>query len=299
MNPRRPSRRLVRIAALAALTATTLAAADAARTRPGSARGGSGSGATRASGTATYGHRAGHHHGHFHGRYGHHAYGGLHYYGDPFWFGPYWGWWPQPRPLALGAIVPGKTAPAVIETDLRPRRAEVWIDGRMLGQARDFDGRWDRLWIPPGEHVVEFRKEGYQTLRRPVVLPPAGFLRIEERLQRGAGPDPRSTAEEPIVEAAPPTPAASGSERQRPALRRGLLHIEVLPADAAVYLDGEFLAHGDELARLHGAIPVAEGAHLVEVVRPGYAARSVEVEVAGGEPVRLTVDLRAETESGD
>jgi len=58
-----------------------------------------------------------------------------------------------------------------------------------------------------------------------------------------------------------------------------LIRIRVTPEDASVYLDGEFLGMGSELARLHGAIPVATGEHKLEIVRPGYASdvRTVRV----------------------
>ena len=62
-----------------------------------------------------------------------------------------------------------------------------------------------------------------------------------------------------------------------------------------VYLDGDFLGRGDELARLHGALAVAAGYHRLEVVRPGYAPRTLELEVPdSGEPLRVEVELEKE-----
>ena len=63
-------------------------------------------------------------------------------------------------------------------------------------------------------------------------------------------------------------------------------------SDSAVYLDGEFLARASELSRLHGAIPVARGPHRIEVVRPGFESRTVDVDVEGEMPVRVEIDLR-------
>jgi hypothetical protein len=183
------------------------------------------------------------------------------------------------------SIVGAHFPPAVLETSLRPKKAEVWVDGVLVGQSRDFDGRWDRLWLAPGEHVVEFRMKGYQTLRHAIELSPAGYTRIEDALQEGEGVDPRSTD----------VPA---KERDT-SPRHGRLQIEVLPADAVVYLDDEFLARGDELARLHGAIAVPVGVHLVQVVRPGYASKSIEIEVPTDEPIRLALELQADDERAD
>lgn len=82
--------------------------------------------------------------------------------------------------------------------------------------------------------------------------------------------------------------AAPGSA---PRMRQGLLKILVTPADATIRIDGEFLATAGELARLHGAIPVAEGVHRIEVAGAGYASKALEVDVHGRQPVRVQIDL--------
>jgi hypothetical protein len=227
------------------------------------------------------------------------------YWGSPYWAYPYWGhgypYWGHGYPYwgygPYGYAYPPprvwvgegmSSPPAVLETHVQPKRAEVWIDGMLAGQARDFTGTWDRLWIEPGRHEIELRKAGYRTLRLALDLAPGGRARIEERLEQGEGIDRRSAepAAAPAEVASGPTPATP------PALRRALLRLEVEPADAAVYLDGEFLAHGAELSRLHGAIPVAEGSHRVEVVRPGYSAERQEIEVSAEQPLHVRISLR-------
>jgi hypothetical protein len=95
---------------------------------------------------------------------------------------------------------------------------------------------------------------------------------------------------EAVPEPEPPAEPPGAS----PALQRGLLHIRVTPPDAAVYLDGDFLAKGSELSRLHGSLPVATGEHLLEVLRPGYRAQTLSILVEGGEPTRVRVDLEPE-----
>ena len=71
----------------------------------------------------------------------------------------------------------------------------------------------------------------------------------------------------------------------------------VSPPDAAVYLDGEFLAQADELRRLHGALPVAAGNHIVEVVRPGYVSERQRIEVIDGDVARVAIQLGRAEES--
>jgi hypothetical protein len=196
-------------------------------------------------------------------------------------------------------VVRDGVAPArsgVVETDVQPKKAAVRVDGNLVGQARDFNGRWDYLWLEPGEHVLEFSKDGFMTLRRHLDVRAGMHVRVTERLEKGDGIDPPSsegpapTAPVAGRTAAPETPlseprAGSGT------LKHGLLRLEVEPFDAAVYLDGEFLARASELRRLHGALPVADGVHTVEVVRPGYDSRTVEVEVTADEPARIEIVL--------
>lgn len=287
------------MAALLLAVAAVPADAGAPRTRPGGSKASSSSGSSggggkaRASGRASYGHGRHHYRGHYgYGHYGYHGHWGYPYYALGFWPYGYWGTW---HPRAYPVRIPGgvyENARAVLETDVRPRKAEVRVDEHFVGQARDFNGRWDRLWLEPGQHMIEFRADGYMTLRRYVDLDPAGYLQITDRLQKGEGLDPRSTEKPPSRAPAsakqrPPRPPVPGTE----SLKRGLLRLEVRPGDAAVYLDGSFLARGDELARLHGALPVARGVHTVEVVRPGYTAQSREVEISEDRPVRLVIEL--------
>jgi hypothetical protein len=184
----------------------------------------------------------------------------------------------------------------VVETDVTPKKAEVRVDGALLGQARDYNGHFDYLWLEPGEHVLEFSKDGYMTLRRHLNVRRGMHVRIVEQLTKGEGIDPRSSqshAPPPRTEtrAASSLPPPSERPAQSGTLRRGLLRLDVEPLDAAVYLDGEFLARASELRRLHGALPVADGVHVVEVVRPGYDSRTIEVEVVAGEPLRLEIVL--------
>ena len=258
---------------------------------------------TQASGTATYGY------------YGQH----VGYYGwyypriySWYWGYPYysWGWDPwyvRPGYAYVPAPAPeyrNTDQPAAVETDVSPKRAEVFVDGEYRGEARDFNGKWDRLLLAPGHRTVEFRDEGYQTLSLTLDIQPGAYYRIDERLARGEGLDARSI-QAPSATEAPDTTARHDAEpafraeieasdadgARSPALRRGLLRIEAGPADAMVYLDGEFLASAGELARLHGALPVAVGSHVIEVVRPGFAPERREVDVQGDGTVVVRMAL--------
>lgn len=306
----RKPRSLTGVAALAVAVllgaVSDVAAQRAGRTRSGGggssggpkvASGARSGGATRvATGRATYGYYGHHHHGYPGGYYGYYGYYGYgpYYYGS--WYPGYWYWgWPVVYQAYRYYPVEG-VLPARIETDVKPKRARVFVDGVEVGEARDYNGNWDVLELRPGRRTIELRADGYMTLRLAIDAESGSIYRIEQRLERGEGLDPRSVEPAP-AEPPPPSRAEANAPRigtpppPESGLRRGLLRLSVQPADAAVYLDGEFLARADELERLHGAIPVAAGVHVVEVVRPGYEGQTREIDVAGEQPVSLTLSL--------
>jgi hypothetical protein len=258
------------------------AAAVASRTRHGraDARGAGSSGLT-AAGRATY------------GRFPTHHVHRPHYFFSFYRPYPYsfWPWYIDPSPYGypdpwapycwLAGVPSPEGLPATVETDIRPKRAVVVLDGVEVGEARDYNGMWDRLHVEPGPHELEFRAPGYQTLRLQMTIRPGRGYLVQHELRPGEGLDPRSTrVAEAQLDVAP-----------QPRAREGRLRLRVLPEDAAIYLDGAFLGRAGELAALHGALAVDEGTHVLEILRPGYEPRSLELRVEGRQPVDVQVEL--------
>ena len=267
-------------------TPRSVSGGGATRSRPG---GGGGSAPHHAQGKATWGYGHGGHHGHGHGYY-HGGWYGYPYYGYGYGW-PYWGWgvsvgWGYPYypyggyyPYAGGPVYGGEyVGNAWIETDVTPKRASVRLDGEDVGFAKDWNGVWDRLPIEPGEHVVEFALEGYQTLQFRLDARSGGVYRLSRELQKGQGTDPRSATEAPPQRAAP----SAG----------GYLRLSIEPADAAVYLDGVFVGRASELGRRQAGRPLAAGEHELEVVRPGFLPdrRTIVVEPDGVGEVRIELE---------
>jgi len=231
-------------------------------------------------------------------------------YWDPFWYGPR---------LGYTAVYPrvGETHGA-LDTDVSPERAEVWVDGRKIGRADDFDGFPTYLWLERGTYDVVFYLPGFKTIARQYSIYPGLVIDVEDRMERGEAVHPldlgpasherrderlrrdrerraeaesRSWSGEPVV-----------GERGEPWLdarsEPGRLRVAVAPADASVYLDGRFVGTGDDLARLRAGMLVDSGRHTLEIVRPGYRSVQREVEVARGEEAALQVELEPEGDAG-
>ena len=303
---------MTRLGTLRFLSITLVLLLVTAATGPASAR-------VRVSGHATFGYGhgvsisvgyGGHHHYGYRGHY-------YPYYGYRSYYRPYYQayYYAYPRayvgyPYTAAYVTPvvsegGARRLGAIQTKVKPKKAQLFLDQQPIGQARDFNGPWDLLYVPAGRHTLEFRLAGWQTLRVELDVRAGGYYQIDEILLEGDGEDPRSdpaAPAEPASTTPPPTttPATTADlsvsrapQVSTPSLRQGRLYIAASPADAAIYLDGEFLARADELARLHGAIPVAQGEHTIDVVRPGYASDSLVV-VVRDEPERVFIDLQPE-----
>ncbi len=101
---------------------------------------------------------------------------------------------------------------------------------------------------------------------------------------------------EPYVAPSPPSGGAATGEPYdaRPQPARVKLAIE--PGDASVYLDGRFLGLASELP---AELWIDPGTHRLEVARPGFTARQVDLELDAGEQLEVDSRLEAETRVPD
>ena len=54
---------------------------------------------------------------------------------------------------------------ASVRLDVKPKEAEVYVDGYYAGMVDDFDGTFQRLRVEPGEHEIELWLDGYRTVQ--------------------------------------------------------------------------------------------------------------------------------------
>src|SRR5262245_41406438 len=56
-------------------------------------------------------------------------------------------------------------AEASLRLDVKPRDAQVYVDGYYAGLVDNFDGTFQRLHVFPGQHEIVIYKEGYRSVR--------------------------------------------------------------------------------------------------------------------------------------
>ena len=150
-----------------------------------------------------------------HGRGGRGGRGGVVYRGGGFYnpwvgFGGLYGWgWGWGGPYAPGfygpeggvsmgaAMVAGMGA---VELNVKPNRADVWVDGKYVAEARDLDGYPSYLWLSEGEHRVAVQKGGFLVFDEPISVHRGMKTSIKIHLEPGEsappGPKPAEKAAE-------------------------------------------------------------------------------------------------------
>jgi PEGA domain-containing protein len=244
------------------------------------------------------------------------GYPGPYWYADPWYGYGYWGPYGYPPPYRYYGW-----SEASVRLEVTPRDAEVYVDGYYAGTVDDFDGAFQRLRVEPGQHELEIYKDGFRPLRQKAYLTVDNTFRIRQALQPlapGEQMEPRPQPVNPPQANAPygqtqgapprgragrrmPPPPPSGDPRGTPPpdarggqtpSAYGSVAIRVQPADAEVFVDGEPWRGAPGQDRL--VIELAEGAHTVEIRKPGFRTYVTQVDVRRGETAPLNVSLRQE-----
>jgi len=242
--------------------------------------------------------------GHFRGRFffpRYHHYFGFSFFRYPYYYGYYIPSYYHGYPRVLWYDYPASASLGGLDLNIKPKKAEVYIDGQRIGRVGRFDGYPSVLWLEEGTYDLVVYHPEHQTLHQTVKVFAGLVIDIDERLVPGVPTPP-----EEIVPPPAPAPAYDEEERvargreQAPPPARELdlrhqparLHLTIEPRDASVYLDGRFLGTGDELADLRSGLMVNAGEHQLSVVRPSYESEELTVDVAAGEDLELAIRLR-------
>ena len=232
-----------------------------------------------------------------------------------------WGWGGGPWGYTAVYPMAGRTHGA-LDLDVEPERAQVYIDGELVGEADDFDGFPDYLWLENGTYDVVIFHVGFQTISRQVSIYAGQVIDVEDRMMPGAETLPEDLVSRSTVRREERLRRDRENEEE---VRRGearyrrdderdyeqdsrddegealdvrgepaRARLDISPDDASVYLDGRFLGTGGELARLRSALIVDAGEHHVEVVRPGHRPQDRFFSIRAGEEIVIEVELEAE-----
>ena len=239
---------------------------------------------------------------------------GPYYYSPWFYSSFYWGapYYPYGYYFDYG---PGG---ASLKVEVKPKTAEVYVDGHLAGIVDQFDGMFQSLSVEPGGHEITVYQEGFRSIRQQLYLGAGSTVRMKgalEPLPAGEPNEPRpipaAVQYEPQVQMEPqyrspdpqyraPDPQGPPPVRQAPEAypppppppadgKFGQVAIRVQPADATVTIDGEPWTSPAGAERL--VVHLAPGTHRVEIKKDGYDAFVTAVEIRRGETAVLNVSL--------
>ncbi len=222
------------------------------------------------------------------------GFGGFYGWG-PYWgWGPWWGWGFGPGPYSYGPYYGEAGSPAMgyalmsgmgaFDVNAKPNRAEVWVDGRYVADARDLDGDPSYLWLKQGRHHIVLYKAGFRSFEADVDVHVGVIRELKVKLEPGesqppvpsAGEPRREAGEPPAAEPRPPTEPRAEAAPAEPSGSHATVDLRIQPRDATVYVDGTYRGTARELPRLRLSV----GHHRIEVVRPGFQAAQREIDVS-------------------
>ena len=105
------------------------------------------------------------------------------HFGYPYYWGPRWGgysYWPYNPPYYLDYEDPYT---GYLRLKVKPREAEVYVDGYYVGLVDHFDGVFQRLRLVEGPHQVEIRHPGFRSLELEVLIVARSKVTYEARLE--------------------------------------------------------------------------------------------------------------------
>jgi hypothetical protein len=87
------------------------------------------------------------------------------YYYDPWYYGyPGWGWGPYTNSVYVAGYGYDGVYAGSVRLKVKPRDAQVFVDGYYVGIVDEFDGNFQQLRLEEGPHVIEVKKEGFAPL---------------------------------------------------------------------------------------------------------------------------------------
>jgi hypothetical protein len=210
-----------------------------------------------------------------------------------------------------------------VRVEVKPRDAEVYVDGYLAGKVDDFDGVFQRLRVEPGGHELVVYRDGYHSVGQHLYLAPTSDQHVKftlqplgpgevqeprpvpipreelpqdqpERPRYGRGGPPPARGDEPQIPPpgrgapTPDTPPEPRPEMPNPR-SFGSLALVVQPADAEIIIDGAKWSAPAGQSRV--VIQLSEGKHHLEIQKDGYAKYVEDIGIMRGRTMTLNVSL--------
>lgn len=147
----------------------------------------------------------------------------------------------------------------------RERDSGVWIDGKYFGYVKELKGD-KKVLLPPGEHEISIRQDGYKDLVKKIVVEPGEPQTIDVVMEE----NPQAIY-----------PGADAAE----------LRLDIQPKRAAVFLDDAYVGHGGDFGGRFHSMLVSPAKHRLKVTLDGYRPYESEINPVASEKSRMKIVL--------
>jgi hypothetical protein len=151
------------------------------------------------------------------------------------------------------------------------RDSGVWIDGKYFGYVKELKGE-KKVLLPPGEHEISIRSDGYKDLVKKIVVEPGQPQTIDVVMEE----NPKAIY-----------PGDDAAE----------LRLDIQPKRAAVFIDDAYVGHGGDFGGRFHSMLVGPGKHRLKVTLSGYRDYETEINPVANEKSRMKIVLEKETDS--
>lgn len=151
------------------------------------------------------------------------------------------------------------------------RDSGVWIDGKYFGYVKELKGD-KKVMLPPGEHEISIRSDGYEDLVKKIVVEPGQPQTIDVVMEE----NPKAIY-----------PGEDAAE----------LRLDIQPKRAAVFIDDAYVGHGGDFGGRFHSMVVGPGKHRLKVTLAGYRDYETEITPVANEKSRMKIVLEKETDS--
>jgi hypothetical protein len=181
-----------------------------------------------------------------------------------------------------------------------PMDARILLDGRFIGEAVEFSTPETALRLRSRNHEIIIKKKGY--VEEAIDLRKFSTRDIdieltmkEEKRLSAASQKPEVPAEgkkpEYIAKTAPVIEPEVESGPEKPIVARMVkINFEILPAEAAIYVNGKFWGIAPEGGKIQNQFLKA-GTTTIEVVKPGFKSVKKVIELKDQKQLTVTITL--------
>ena len=174
----------------------------------------------------------------------------------------------QPRAAVSAAAAQQNQQPGEVRFSAdneQERDSGVWVDGKYFGYVKELKGE-KKVMLPPGEHEISIRSDGYKDLVKKIVVQPGEAQTIDVVMEE----NPNSIY-----------PGDDAAE----------FRLDIQPKRAAVFLDDAYVGHGGDFGGRFHSMLVAPGKHRLKVTLDGYRPYESDINPVANDKSRMRIVL--------